>query len=315
LVNSRSNTPSSTQRRDALGISSTLYPFEGKFLTLKNGVQMHYLDEGPRTVTGPSKGAVVMVHGNPTWSFYYRDVVRALQSTHRCIVPDHIGMGLSDKPSDDVYSYTLAQRVEDLDTLIRSTVPEGPITLIMHDWGGMIGTAWAVKNPDRVVRIVALNTAAFRLPESKSFPWPLALTRTPLGAVLVRGGNAFSRVASHVCVKRGALPKAVRRAYTAPYHSWQDRIATLRFVQDIPLRESDDAYRVVHETEQKLHLLADKPMLLAFGLQDFVFDKHFLETWERHFPKAEALRFPDSGHYILEDQREVLLPRIRSFVG
>lgn len=305
------STASSTQRRDALGIPSALYPFEGKFLTLANGVKMHYLDEGPRD----AKGAVVMVHGNPTWSFYYRDVVRTLRDAHRCIVPDHIGMGLSDKPGDDLYRYTLAQRVDDLDALIRSTVPEGPITLIMHDWGGMIGTAWAVKNPDRVVRIVALNTAAFRLPDSKSFPWPLALTRTPVGAVLVRGGNAFSRVASHVCVKRGAMPKEVRRAYTAPYHSWQDRIATLRFVQDIPLRESDDAYRVVFETEKKLHLLADKPMLLAFGLQDFVFDKHFLETWERHFPKAETLRFPDSGHYILEDQRDVLLPRIRSFVG
>ena len=109
---------SSTQRRDALHISSALYPFEGKFLTLANGVKLHYLDEGPRD----AEGAVVMVHGNPTWSFYYRDVVRTLRDTHRCIVPDHIGMGLSDKPSDDLYRYTLAQRVDDLDALIRSTI-------------------------------------------------------------------------------------------------------------------------------------------------------------------------------------------------
>lgn len=294
------------------GVARELYPFEGKELRVRGGLALHYLDEGP---SDPSAPIVVMVHGNPTWSFYYRDLVLRLRGTHRCIVPDHIGMGLSDKPADDRYDYTLASRVDDLDALIAHVAPGRTLSLVMHDWGGMIGTAWAARNPGRVEKLVVLNTAAFRLPQSKRFPWPLALTRTPLGAVLVRGGNAFSGVASRVCVTKGALDPAVRRAYVAPYRSWAERIATLRFVEDIPLRPTDRAYRVVAETEERLSLLAGKPMLVAFGLKDFVFDRHFLAEWERKFPKAEVLRFEDAGHYVLEDEKVTLLARIESFLA
>ncbi len=302
--------PGTAERLRELGIPRELYPFDGHVLTVRGGLHLHYLDEGPRDAAE----TVVMVHGNPTWSFFFRELVLRLRGKRRCIVPDHIGMGLSDKPDDERYDYTLASRVDDLDVLIHHVAPRGPITLIVHDWGGMIGTAWAARNPERIQRIVAMNTAAFRLPASKRFPAPLAITCTPLGALLVRGGNAFSRTASRVCVKKGALSPAVRHAYTAPYSSWADRIATLRFVEDIPLRPTDRAYRVVEETERKLPLLADKPILLAFGLEDFVFDRHFLAEWERHFPKAEVLRFADAGHYVLEDERDVLIPKIEAFL-
>lgn len=297
-----------------LGISRELYPFEGRVHRVeardgRGALSMSYLDEGPEDAP-----VVVMVHGNPTWSFFYRELVQRLRARHRCIVPDHIGMGLSDKPGDDRYDYTLASRVADLASLLDAVAPRGPVSLVVHDWGGMIGTAWAVAHPERVAKMVVMNTAAFPLPKSKRFPSPLALTRTPLGALLVRGGNAFSRTAARVCVKKGALPQEVRRAYTAPYRSWSERIATLRFVEDIPLRPSDRAYRVVADTEAALPRLADKPMLLAFGLRDFVFDRHFLADWERHFPRAEVLRFQDAGHYVLEDERDVLLPKLESFL-
>lgn len=302
-------------RLAALGIARELYPFQGRELLVRDragqkSLRLSYLDEGPEDAP-----LVVMVHGNPTWSFFYRDLVLKLRATHRCVVLDHIGMGLSDKPGDDRYDYTLASRVADLTTLIDHVAPTGPVSLVVHDWGGMIGTAWAVDHAGRVAKMVVMNTAAFPLPKSKRFPGPLALTRTPLGALLVRGGNAFSRTASRVCVKKGALPSDVRRAYTAPYRSWADRIATLRFVEDIPLKASDRAYHVVSDTEAKLTRLADKPMLLAFGLLDFVFDRHFLADWQRHFPKAEVMRFEDAGHYVLEDERAVLLPKIESFFG
>ena len=293
-----------------LGIARELYPFSGRSLSIRGGLRLSYLDEGPEDAP-----VVVMVHGNPTWSFFYRDLVLRLRSRFRCIVPDHIGMGLSDKPGDDRYDYTLASRVDDLETLLAHVAPSGPVSLVVHDWGGMIGTAWAVRHPDRIASLVAMNTAAFRLPASKRFPPPLALTRTPLGALLVRGGNAFARTASRVCVKKGALPAEVRRAYVAPYRSWADRIATLRFVEDIPLRSTDRAYRVVEETESKLHTLDGVPMMFAFGLRDFVFDAHFLAEWERHFPRADVLRFADAGHYVLEDERDVLLPKIEAFLG
>ncbi len=298
-----------------LGIARALYPFEGRALYVRDlhgarTIRLSYLDEGPEDAP-----VVVMVHGNPTWSFYYRELVERLRATHRSVVPDHVGMGLSEKPSDDRYAYTLASRVDDLEALIDEVAPDRAVSLVLHDWGGMIGMAWAARHPARVERIVAMNTAAFRMPADKRFPRALALARTPLGTLLVRGANAFALAASRVCVQKGALSREVRRAYVAPYRSWADRVATLRFVEDIPLEPADRAYAIVEATEAGLGALRDVPTLLAFGLRDFVFDRPFLEAWERRFPRAEVLRFEDAGHYVLEDERDRLLPAIAAFLG
>ncbi|MBN1866742.1 alpha/beta fold hydrolase [Candidatus Sumerlaeota bacterium] len=288
-------------------VDKSLYPFEGRFLDL-GGVRLHYLDEG-------RGDPVVMVHGNPTWSFYYRNLVRALRDTHRCIVPDHIGCGLSDKPGDDVYEYILRRRVDDLEKLIDSLDLGPRIDLVMHDWGGTIGMAWASRHPERVARLVVLNTAAFRLPESKRFPLALSLCRAPgVGALMVRGLNAFAVAASFVGCKRRPLDARLRRAYRAPYDSWAHRIAVLRFVEDIPLRPSDPAYSIVADVEAGLDRFDRVPMLIGWGLRDFVFDRHFLDEWARRFPRAEVHRFDDAGHYVLEDAADELIPAIREFL-
>ena len=256
-----------------------------------------------------------MLHGNPTWSFYYRNLVRALSGHYRCIVPDHIGCGLSDKPGDDQYDYRLKSRVEDIGTLIDSLDLQQPLTLVVHDWGGMIGFAWAVNNADRIARTVILNTAAFPLPEDKKMPAALNLVRnTGLGAFLVRRFNAFSGIAARVAFKK-PVSAEIRRAYTLPYDTPDNRIATLRFVQDIPLSPADPGYDILLNTAEQLHLLANKPCLIAWGEKDFVFDAPFLNTWEKHYPHAEIHRFPDCGHYILEDGGEALLGKIRNFMG
>lgn len=284
-----------------------LYPFEGRFFDV-GGARMHYLDEG--------RGEpVVMVHGNPTWSFYYRGLVKALSPRYRCVVPDHVGMGMSDKPGDDRYAYTLERRVDDLTALLDHLGIDRDVTLVVHDWGGMIGMAWAARHPERVARLVILNTAAFPLPEDKPFPWPLWLTRTPVGALLVRRLNAFSAVASRVCVTRAPMPREVRRAYTAPYDSYADRIATLRFVQDIPLEPGDRGWAILQETADRLHLLAHLPALICWGDRDFVFDHAFLREWRRYLPDAQVVRFPDCGHYVLEDAADEIVPLVQRFLG
>lgn len=288
-----------------------LYPFEGRTFDRGGGIRMHYLDEGGDGAAEP----VVMVHGNPTWSFHFRELVLRLRDRHRCVVPDHVGMGLSDKPSDAAYTYTLRSRVDDLERLLEHAGVTRDVTLIAHDWGGMIAMAWAVRHPERVARIVVMNTAAFHLPKDKSFPPALALTRTPLGALLVRGGNAFARTATRVCTTRRTLPREVRRAYVAPYDSWQNRIATLRFVEDIPLRPADPAYRVVSETADRLSTLAHVPMLLCWGLRDFVFSREFLAEWRRRFPRAEVLALEDAGHYVLEDAPDEVGGAIERFLA
>jgi haloalkane dehalogenase len=282
------------------------YEFPSHFAEINN-LRMHYLDEG-------RGDTVVMLHGNPNWSFYYRHLVRALSDRYRCLVPDHIGCGLSDKPGDDRYEYSLARRVDDLELWLDHCQATTNLTLIVHDWGGMIGMTYATKFPERIRRLVVLNTGAFHLPLSKPVPWQLKLARSPLGALMVRGLNAFSRGAVRSCVTRRPMPHEVADAYCAPYDSWANRIAVHRFVQDIPLKSGDRGYELVTQVENRLGLLKKVPMFIGWGERDFVFDEHFLQEWLARFPEAELHRYPDCGHYILEDAKDELVPLIRKFL-
>jgi haloalkane dehalogenase len=286
-----------------------LYPFESHWLEV-NGQRLHYIDEGPRDAP-----VLLMVHGNPTWSFYYRNLVLRLRDRFRCIVPDHIGCGLSDKPDDEHYDYHLERRIADLDALVRATIgDEAPLSLVVHDWGGMIGFGWAAPRAERIEKCVVLNTAAFPMPADKKLPFALWLGgRTALGAALIRGFNAFSGVAARIAFKK-PVSEAVRAGYTGPYDSWDNRIATVRFVQDIPLKAGDRGYDIVAGTAGQLHRFADKPVLLAWGLQDFVFDETFYRDWQGYLPQAQTCPLPDCGHYVLEDGGEALLDRIEQFL-
>lgn len=275
---------------------------------------MHYLDEGPEDAGASGGSPILMLHGNPTWSFYYRHLAMALRGQHRVIVPDQIGCGLSDKPDDRRYDYVLERRVEDLGALIDHLGIGNDLTLVLHDWGGMVGMGWAHQNPEKVARLVLLNTAAFPLPQSKPFPWPLALTRTPLGAFLVRRFNAFNATAIRVCCTKRRLTKEERAAYAAPYDSYDSRIATLRFVQDIPLSPADPGYSLVKEVGDQLGQFADTPTMIGWGLKDFVFDRHFLREWEKRMPHAEIHRYEDCGHFILEDAREEIIGLTKNFL-
>lgn len=287
------------------GLDPALYPWDGAYLGV-HGHRLHYLDEG----AGPP---VLMVHGNPTWSFYYRELVKALSPSHRCIVPDHIGCGMSDKPDDDTYDYTLESRIDDLEALVEHLGIER-LTLVVHDWGGAIGMGWAARNPDKVERLVLLNTAAFANPRDQRIPASLWLVRnTAIGSLLVRGLNAFSEGATRMAVRKRKLPRNVKQGYVAPYASWKDRIATLRFVQDIPLGPDDKAWRALHEASDGIAQFRETPALICWGERDFVFDGPFLAEWEKRLPDAEVRRFPDAGHYVLEDERDAIIEAIEAF--
>ena len=282
------------------------YPFASHYREI-DGHRCHYLDEG---IGDP----VVMLHGNPTWSYYYRHLVAALRGTYRTIVPDHIGCGLSDKPSTADYPYTLERRVSDLENLLNSLGLVKDLTLVLHDWGGMIGMAYAHRHPDAIRRLVILNTGAFHLPTAKPFPWSLWLCRNRFfGSVLVRGLNAFCRGAVRYCTVKGMTPE-VRAAFLAPYDSWGNRVAVLRFVQDIPLRPTDPGYQLISDVQTGLTQFRSVPMLICWGEKDFVFDRHFLAEWQRYFPEAEVHRFPDAGHYVLEDAGDKIIPLVQTFL-
>lgn len=284
------------------------YPFTPRTFR-RNGLDQSYLDEG----TGDP---VVMLHGNPTWSYYFRNVVLSLRGGYRCIVPDHIGCGLSDKPPLSRYDYSLKSRIDDVEALLDHLGVRERITLVLHDWGGMIGMGYAARHPGRIGRIIATNTGCTRLPAGKRFPWLLRLGRnTRLGAWLILKKNAFCRAAARWCVTRKPLPDEVRAMYLKPYDTPEHRIAVLKFVQTIPLSETDPGMDIVRGVEDSLPKFGDVPTLLLWGMRDFVFDRHFLAEWQKHFPHAETHTWPDGGHYLLEDAGEDAIPKIGPFLA
>ncbi len=281
-----------------------LYPFEPHACVTPGGARMSYLDEGPR-----GDEAVLLLHGNPTWSFYYRDLVRALSPRIRCIVPDHIGMGLSEAPAD--YDYRLGTRIADVAALVRA-LGLRRVHLVVHDWGGAIGFGWAVDHAEQLGRIVILNTAAF---PSTRLPWRIALCRLPgLGEGLVRGLNAFADAATWMATASRRLTLEERRGYLFPYRSWARRKAIHRFIRDIPLEAAHPSRAVLEATAAGLPRLSAVPKLVLWGGRDFCFNDRFLARWREIYPAAEVVRYARAGHYVLEDAGEDARQRITAFL-
>jgi cis-3-alkyl-4-acyloxetan-2-one decarboxylase len=279
------------------------YPFEPRSFQTPAGARMSFVDEGPR-----SDEAVLMLHGNPTWSFYYRHLVRALAPSMRCIVPDHVGMGSSEKP--ERYDYTLSRRIADIGALVAS-LGLNRIHLVVHDWGGAVGFGFAARHPGMIGRIVVLNTAAFT---SQRIPLRIAACKVPLiGSLLVRGANGFAWPATWMAMHRRALTDVEKRGYLWPYDSWSNRVAVNAFVRDIPMHPTHPSWATLSAVEQGLPAFRDRPALVIWGGRDFCFNDHFLARWREILPAAEVHRIGDAGHYVLEDAREEVVPRITGF--
>ena len=278
------------------------YPFESHWRATPGDARMHYVDEG----TGDP---VLFVHGNPTWSFYWRHLIRDLRATHRCVAPDHVGMGLSDKPAQG--RYRLADRIEDLCTLV-TDLDLRRMTVVVHDWGGAIGLGMAGRMPERVARLVITNTGAF---PSRHMPTRIAMCRIPvLGPLAVRGLNGFARAAIHMATEHGLSPSATT-GLLAPYGSWADRVAIQRFVEDIPRDPTHPSWATLIEVEANLARLRDMPTLIAWGTRDWCFTTAFRDGFAQRFPDARVVNVDDAGHYLCEDARETLAIETRRHLG
>jgi haloalkane dehalogenase len=280
-----------------------LYPFSPRSFVTPGGARMSYVDEGA------GDEAVVMVHGNPTWSFYYRELIQAVAPRLRCVVPDHVGMGLSDKPQD--YAYTLRSRIDDLEALVDSLGLKR-IHLVVHDWGGAIGFGLAARRPERIGRLVILNTGAF---PSDRIPARIALckTRWP-GTAIVRGGNGFAWPATWMAMHRRALTPDEKRGFLLPYGSWADRVAVDAFVKDIPMRADHPTRSTLEDVAAGLARFVENPALIVWGGKDFCFNDSFYEEWVRRLPKARTRHLADAGHYVLADANEEVVPLVRDFL-
>ncbi len=265
---------------------------------------MHYVDEG-------SGSPLLFVHGNPTWSFAWRNLILRFRDRYRCVAVDHIGCGLSDKPQQ--YDYDLRHHIDNLTGLIEE-LDLSNITLVVHDWGGAIGIGTLGRMPERFSRVVITNTAAF---PSKLIPWRIAACRIPiLGAIGVRGFNMFAGTATWMATENpDGLPEDVKAGYLAPYDSWANRVAVDRFVNDIPMSPSHPSYSTLKRVEAALDKVRKKPTQLIWGMKDWCFSPAFYQEFRKRLPESRHVEFEKAGHYLFEDASQEMGDVLETFLA
>jgi pimeloyl-ACP methyl ester carboxylesterase len=285
-----------------------LYPFASQWLELPDG-RMHYLDEYQASA-GSASETLLFVHGNPTWSFHWRELVKPLRSQYRCVAVDHLGCGLSEKPARLL---TLDDHIANLTALVER-LDLRQVTLVAQDWGGSIGLGAMQQLPERLGRIVLFNTGAFPPPY---IPLRIRACRFPiLGRLAVQGGGAFSRAAlTMTLARRNRLAPEVAAAYLAPYDTWANRRAVYGFVRDIPTQPYEKTWQTLAEIERRLGEFADRPALLVWGMRDWCFRPDCLERFERVWPQAEVHHLADVGHWVLEDAPADAVPLVEKFLA
>ena len=282
-----------------------IYPFRSQYVALSDtdDLRMHYIDEGAESSDALP---LLCVHGNPTWSFYFRNIISHFKKSRRVIAPDHIGCGASSAPQD--FSYTLERHIENLGRFIEKKNLK-KVDLLVHDWGGAIALGWAVKNPEKVGRIILTNTAGFR---SKNIPYRIAIGKIPVvGEFMIRRFNAFARAAIYMAPAK-PLNKNVRKGLLWPYRDYRRRIAVARFVQDIPLHSKHQSYDTLHEIEKGLQQFSSA--LILWGEKDFCFNQSFLDKWKEIWPDSKIISFSEGGHYLLEDESQACIRAIEEYL-
>ncbi len=281
------------------------FPFAPHYHTT-NGFQMHYVDEG-------NGEPIVMLHGDPSWSYLYRNFIPALSQHHRCIVPDHMGMGKSDVPQEP-YPYRLEHHIANLENLLLYLdLPN--ITLVLHDWGGPVGFGFATRHSESIKRLVLMNTWAFAPWPGGPFPRLLEMIRSARGEKFVLEKNGYLEPALlgttfHI----ENLTQLVMDAYRAPFPTPESRLAMLCWSRDIPVSETDPSYAEMKRIERNLPRFANIPILLLWGMKDSVLAEPVLRMWQGIYPNAITHEIEDASHFLQEDAPEQMVKWIKEFL-
>ncbi len=280
------------------------FPFDSRMLGT-DGERIHYVDEGPSDAP-----PVVMLHGNPTWSYMYRRPLAELAARgHRAIAFDHLGFGRSNKPARRS-ELTFARHVERAAALF-DALDLSDAVIVTHDWGGPIGFGVAVAQPDRVRGAVAMNTWAWELPSFVP-PFLREFRRDGLGEILTLGGNMLvESIPGGMCTKD--TDPVMMDAYRAPFPDYWSRLGQLCLQREIPLNEDDPGSQEIAAIHDQLPRL-DIPLHLVWGMRDPVFVPAFLEQWRALFPDAETTELDDAGHYLVEDSPDAVTDAVHEFV-
>ncbi|HWR36880.1 MAG TPA: alpha/beta fold hydrolase [Clostridia bacterium] len=281
-----------------------LYPFQTRTLRL-DGQALSFIDEGPRTAP-----VVVLLHGNPTWSFLYRKLIPKLAERFRVIAPDHIGFGLSDKPATPGY-HSIERHAANLSALIESTGAKN-VTLVLHDWGGPIGLAYATRNAANVSRMMLINTWAFPPPTDKQprLPWFLRAMRGASGELLVGRLNMMVSPGIQWATRR-KLASDVIDGYKFPFRDAATRSAMLAFARMIPLRPGDAEFRGMEQIADGLKNISARTDIF-WGALDPVFRSKVTAYMLRDaLPKATDPHFlAEASHFVPEDAPEKISDKL-----
>lgn len=263
---------------------------------------MHYIDEG----TGP---VVLCFHGNPTWCYFYRNLIRELRGSFRVIAPDFLGCGLSDRTPGK--RFRAIDRINQLEEFV-TALGIDRFSVVMHDWGGPLGTGFLLRRLEKVDRIVYLNTT---LTETEALPGFIKLAATPvIGKAFTRHTDTFVRLTTSMGAYTKLTPEVIE-GYRAPYTTRQRRDAIWDFVDDIPFDSSHPTYSQMVEIAAGLPKVAEKPVKIVWGLQDPCFHREMLSKVAAHFPKAELLEIPEASHLVLDDAPKIAIPAIKEFLS
>lgn len=274
-------------------VNRDLFPFESKFITI-DGAQIHYIDEG----SGP---VLLFAHGTPEWSFGWRDVIKPLRHKFRCIAPDMLGMGLSDKPQDA--DYTPRAHAERLEKFIAQLGLQ-QINIVANDFGLAIALSYAIKHPDKVLKISIFNGWMWRLDTDPHFARPARMFAGGLGRFVYRYLNFPVNVLMPAAFgnKKKYLPREIHRHYKLALPDYEARVATYAFAKAI--LESGDWWDSLWE---KRAVLSDKISFIFWGMKDSLVPVYELEKWRAAFPAARVIECAEAGHFVQEEAPETMV--------
>jgi haloalkane dehalogenase len=275
------------------------YPFASHTFSTPAG-RMHYVDEG-------AGAPILFVHGNPTWSFLYRELIKALAPAYRCVAPDHLGFGLSDRAPTG--AYRPAAHAARLRALIEA-LDLRDLVLVVHDWGGPIGLDYAGAHPERVRGLVILNTWMWPVNDDPYYRLLGALAGSRLGRFLYLRLELFTRIAMPLWFgDRSRLTPEIHDHYLAPLDAPRDRLATWVLSREVL---ASRAWLAALWRRRKA--LAPIPKLIVWGMKDLAFREKELRRWQRTFPAADVVRLEGVGHFVPEEAPRTLTGTVKRFL-
>ena len=275
------------------------YPFNSNYFMLDAG-KMHYIDEG-------SGDPVVLVHGNPTWSYLYRHMIKGLSQNHRCIAMDHIGFGLSDKP--EAWSYLPQKHAENLDVLLESLNLQN-ITFVVQDWGGPIGLSYALKHPEKIKRLIIMNTWMWSAKGDPHYEKFSGFMGGTVGRFLIRRFNFFARIVMKKAYgDKSKLTKEIHSHYTTPLNTPGKRKGSWVFPKEII-----GSTKWLNELWSQKDKISKKPALILWGMRDIAFREEELKKWEELLTNHTTRTFKDVGHFVQEELGAGICPLVENFI-